>query len=55
MTTFCVSNKDWTFVDMVSYKGWSIWLADWLHLSNLDDPSRPIVAQVFKCWVSDEP
>ena len=32
----------------------SIRLVNWLHLSNLDDPSRAIVAQVFKCWVSDE-
>ena len=55
VTTFRVSNKDRAFVDVVSYKGWSIRLADWLHLSNSDDLSRPIVAQVFKCWVSDEP
>ena len=55
VTTFRVSNKDRTFVDEVNYKGWSIRLADWLHLANPDDPSRPIVAQVFKCWISDEP
>jgi chromatin structure-remodeling complex subunit RSC1/2 len=55
VTTFRVSNKDRTFVDEVQYKGWTIKLADWLHLSNPDDPGRPIVAQVFKCWVSDEP
>ncbi|KAF7971438.1 hypothetical protein HWV62_21208 [Athelia sp. TMB] len=54
VTTFRVSNKDRTFVDEVHYKGWSVRLGDWLHLSNPDDPSRPIVAQVFKCWVSDE-
>ncbi|KZP25998.1 hypothetical protein FIBSPDRAFT_782552, partial [Athelia psychrophila] len=54
VTTFRVSNKDRTFVDEVQYKGWSVRLGDWLHLSNPDDPSRPIVAQVFKCWVSDE-
>ncbi|KIM81769.1 hypothetical protein PILCRDRAFT_821115 [Piloderma croceum F 1598] len=54
VTTFRVSNKDRTFVDEVQYKGWTIKLADWLHLSNPDDPGRPIVAQVFKCWVSDE-
>ena len=41
-------------MDDVQYKGWTIKLADWLHLSNADDPGRPIVAQVFKCWVSEE-
>lgn len=55
VTTFRVSNRDRTFVDEVEYKGWSIRLADWVHMANSDDPSRPIVAQVFKCWVSDEP
>lgn len=55
VTTFRVSNKDRTFVEEVHYKGWSIRLADWLHLSNPDDPSRPIVGQVFKPWLSDDP
>lgn len=54
VTTFRVSTKDRTFVDEVVYKGWSVRLADWVHISNPDDPSRPIVAQVFKVWVSDE-
>ena len=55
VTTFRVSTKDKTFVDEVQYKGWTIRLADWLHLSNPDDPAKPIIAQVFKCYVSDEP
>lgn len=55
VTTFRVSSKDRTFVEEVHYKGWSIRLADWLHLSNPDDPSRPIVGQVFKCWLSEDP
>ncbi|KAI0307427.1 hypothetical protein B0F90DRAFT_1673495 [Multifurca ochricompacta] len=55
VTTFRVSSKDRTFVDEVTYRGWSIKLAEWLHLSNPDDPSKPIIAQVFKCYVSDEP
>ncbi|KLO08183.1 hypothetical protein SCHPADRAFT_1001127 [Schizopora paradoxa] len=55
VTTFRVSNKDRHFVDEVHYRGWNIRLADWLHLSNPDDPSRPIIAQVFKCWISEEP
>ncbi|KAG8220643.1 hypothetical protein J3R82DRAFT_2911 [Butyriboletus roseoflavus] len=54
ITTFRVSTKDRTFVDEVHYKGWTIRMADWLHLSNPDDPSRPIVGHVFKCWISDE-
>ncbi|KAH9060710.1 hypothetical protein EDB87DRAFT_1613452 [Lactarius vividus] len=55
VTTFRVSSKDRTFVDEVTYRGWSVKLADWLHLSNPDDPSKPIIAQVFKCYVSEEP
>ncbi|TFK71699.1 hypothetical protein BDN72DRAFT_957862 [Pluteus cervinus] len=55
VTTFRVSSKDRTFVDELHYKGWSVKLADWVHLSNPDDPSRPVVGQVFRCWVSDEP
>ena len=55
VTTFRVSNKDRQWADEVDYKGWSVRLADWLHLANPDDPSRPIVVQVFKCWISEEP
>ncbi|KAF9235837.1 hypothetical protein BU15DRAFT_77561 [Melanogaster broomeanus] len=55
VTTYRVSTRDRTCVDEVHHKGWSIRLADWLHVSNPDDPSRPIVGQVFKCWISDEP
>lgn len=55
VTTHRVSSKDRQFVDELNYKGWSIKLADWLHLANPDDPSRPIIGQVFRCWVSDEP
>ncbi|EJF58495.1 hypothetical protein DICSQDRAFT_90751 [Dichomitus squalens LYAD-421 SS1] len=54
VTTFRVSEKDKRIVEEVHYKGWSIRLADWLHLSNPDDPSRPIIAHVFKCFVSEE-
>jgi hypothetical protein len=34
----------WRIVDELHYKGWSVKIADWLHLSNPDDPSRPVVA-----------
>ncbi|GLB36753.1 putative bromo adjacent homology domain containing protein [Lyophyllum shimeji] len=55
VTTHRVLTKDRTFVDQIQYKGWTVKLADWVHLSNPDDPSRPIIGQVFRCWVSDEP
>ncbi|KAH8101388.1 hypothetical protein BXZ70DRAFT_932819 [Cristinia sonorae] len=54
VTVFRVPTKDRTFVDVLRYKGWEVRLADWVHLSNPDDPGRPVVGQVFKCWVSDE-
>jgi chromatin structure-remodeling complex subunit RSC1/2 len=54
VTTHRVLTKDRTFVDELHYKGWSLKLADWVHLSNPDDPSRPIIGQVFRCWVSEE-
>jgi len=37
-------------VEQVAYKGWSISSGDWVHLSNPDDPSRPIVGQVQRCF-----
>ena len=45
--------RDRTFVEEVNYKGWKLKLGDWVHLSNPDDPSKPIVGQVFKCWMSE--
>jgi len=45
--------RDRTFVEEVNYKGWTVNLGDWVHLSNPDDPSKPIVGQVFKCWTSE--
>jgi chromatin structure-remodeling complex subunit RSC1/2 len=45
--------RDRTFVEEVNYKGWKLRLGDWVHLSNPDDPSKPIVGQVFKCWKSE--
>ncbi|KAI0761651.1 hypothetical protein BD413DRAFT_588501 [Trametes elegans] len=50
VTMFRVPVKDRRFLDEVSFKGWTVRCADWLHLSNPDDPSRPIVGQVFKCF-----
>ncbi|KAI3602360.1 rsc complex protein [Moniliophthora roreri] len=54
VTNHRVLTRDKIIVDEVHYKGWTIKLADWLHLSNPDDPSRPIIAQVFRCWISEE-
>ena len=54
VTMFRVSLKDRRIMDEVEFKGWTVRLADWLHLSNPDDPSRPTIGQVFKCYVSEE-
>ena len=53
-TTYRVPpTRDRTFVEEVNYKGWKVKSGDWVHLSNPDDPSKPIVGQVFKCWKSE--
>lgn len=55
VTSFRVSSKDRTFVDELTYKGWRVRLGDWVHVANSDDPARPVVGQVYRCYVSDEP
>lgn len=55
VTTHRVLTKDRTFIDELHYKGWALKLSEWVHLANPDDPSRPIIGQIFRCWVSDEP
>lgn len=55
VTTFRVSTKERKFVEEVEYRGWKIRVADWLHLCNPDDPSKPIIGQVFKCYELEEP
>ncbi|KAJ7596530.1 hypothetical protein C8J56DRAFT_917673 [Mycena floridula] len=54
VTTQQIITKDRTFLEHVDYKGLNVKIGDWVHLSNPDDPARPIVAQVFRCWSSDE-
>jgi len=54
VTTFRVSTKDRKFLEEVEYRGWKIRVGDWLHLCNPDDPSKPIVGQVFKCYQLEE-
>ncbi|EPS92765.1 hypothetical protein FOMPIDRAFT_1056573, partial [Fomitopsis schrenkii] len=53
VTTYRVSTKDREFVNEVHFKGWTLRLADWVHMANPDDPSRPIVGQIFRCYVWD--
>lgn len=55
VTSFRVSSKDRTTAEEVHYKGWSFRLADWVHAYNSDDPSKPVMGQVFKAYISDEP
>ena len=53
VTTYRVSTKDREFVNEVHFKGWALRLADWVHMANPDDPSRPIVGQIFRCFIWD--
>ncbi|KZS91702.1 hypothetical protein SISNIDRAFT_413701 [Sistotremastrum niveocremeum HHB9708] len=55
VTTFRIPSKDRIFTEEAQYKGMSYKLGDWVHLINPDDPTKPIVAQIFKTWISDEP
>src|SRR5258705_2322898 len=54
VTSHRVLTKDRTFVEELHFKGWKLRIADWVHLANPDDPSRPIIGQIFRCWLSDE-
>lgn len=51
VTTHRVSTKDREFTEEARQKGLSIKLGDYVHLMNPDDPTRPIIAQVFKTFV----
>ncbi|KAI0782167.1 hypothetical protein C8Q75DRAFT_886490 [Abortiporus biennis] len=55
VTSVKLSTKNRTLVDEVVYKGMRFRLGEWVHLMNPDDSKRPIVAQIFKCWVNEEP
>ena len=55
VTTFRVATKDRKFLEEVEYRGWGIRVGDWVHLCNPDDPSKPIVGHVFKCYQSEDP
>lgn len=34
----------------VSYKGETYKVGDWVHIQNLNDVTKPIVAQIYRCW-----
>ena len=55
VTTFRINLRERRFVDELVYRGWALRVGDWVHVASCDDPGRPIVAQVFKCWLSEEP
>jgi len=54
VTSHRVLTKDRAFVEELHFKGWKLRIADWVHLANPDEPSRPIIGQIFRCWLSDE-
>ncbi|KAK7208384.1 hypothetical protein BZA70DRAFT_273581 [Myxozyma melibiosi] len=37
-------------VDSIEYRGDVYRVGDWVHLSNLNDPSRPTIGQIFRTW-----
>lgn len=49
-----LSNKARKRTDSLTYKGQVYSVGDWVHLSNPDDPMRPIVGQVYRTWISEE-
>ncbi|KIY45249.1 hypothetical protein FISHEDRAFT_49602 [Fistulina hepatica ATCC 64428] len=54
VTFASVPTRNRTPFDVVHYKGLELRVGDWVHLSNPDDPSRPIVAQIYMCWMAEE-
>ncbi|ODO05892.1 hypothetical protein I350_04953 [Cryptococcus amylolentus CBS 6273] len=51
ITTFRVGTKDRVFTDEARHKGVPYRVGDYVHLINPDDPTRPIVGQIFKTFV----
>ncbi|EIW70202.1 hypothetical protein TREMEDRAFT_68547 [Tremella mesenterica DSM 1558] len=50
-TTFRIGTKDREFTQEARHKGLTYKLGDYVHVMNPDDPSRPIVGQIFKTFV----
>lgn len=51
ITSFRISTKDRIVTSEARYKGLAYKVGDYVHLMNPDDPSRPIVGQIFKTFV----
>ncbi|PWN49502.1 hypothetical protein IE53DRAFT_317515 [Violaceomyces palustris] len=49
-----ISSKMKTYYEHLNFKGKSFRVGDWVHLMNPSDPSRPIVAQIFKVSRRDD-
>jgi chromatin structure-remodeling complex subunit RSC1/2 len=46
-----IGSGDRDFVDQISYKGSSYRIGDYVHLTNPDDASKPIVGQICRLFV----
>ncbi|KAG9015507.1 hypothetical protein FRB94_000112 [Tulasnella sp. JGI-2019a] len=53
VTTYRIQNKDRTFIRNVWFKGVEYRMGDYVHLMHPNDPERPIIGQIFKCYVPD--
>ncbi|KAG8977101.1 hypothetical protein FRB90_008927, partial [Tulasnella sp. 427] len=53
VTTYRIQNKDRSFTEEITFKGMTYKSGDYVHLMNPNDPSRPIIGQVFKLWIPD--
>ncbi|KIR97188.1 chromatin structure-remodeling complex subunit RSC1/2 [Cryptococcus deuterogattii 2001/935-1] len=51
ITTFRVGTKDRVFTEEARHKGMAYRLGDYVHVMNPDDPTRPIIGQIFKTFV----
>lgn len=46
-----IDSRDRDFVDYIPYKGSSYRIGDYVHLTNPDDASKPIVGQICRLFV----
>ena len=51
--TFRIPIQDHNFTNEIVYKGMTHKMGDWVHLADPDEPSKPIIAQVFKTWTHE--
>ena len=49
-----ISSKMKTYYEHINFKGRAFRVGDWVHLINPSDPSKPIVAQIFKVSRRDD-